>query len=102
MRRRARTGEGRLCKELKRFLENSGWVVERIYPTLGAWRREEYDVMRWEVLMRREDEKYTRTHGCWETMTEFLKYAKKFGFNISEERRTCSGYPELWANGREA
>lgn len=99
MRKRTRTGEGRVCRELKSFLEKSGWVVEAIYPTLGSWRRDEYDVMRWEALMRREDETCTRTHGCWETMTEFLKYAKKFGFTISDGSRTCSGYPELWAKG---
>jgi hypothetical protein len=56
--------------------EHLGWRVyaRDVYPVTGFWKR--VDVYRWEV--HTPDGKF----GCWETMTEFVKLAAKFGVRV--------------------
>lgn len=95
MTRRARIGFGSTCESLKVFLEKNGYSEISVYPALGAWRQSRFDVMSWEVHMILPEHKgkghnYIHCFGCWESITNFLKKAKKYGFHIDDD--------ELWAN----
>lgn len=95
MRQRARVGDGSTCKALIKFFEKNGYIEINLYPTTGAWRKKMFDVYLWEVHMKKEGDWLAHSYGCWESITSFLKNAKKYGFIISSDGS------ELWANEKE-
>ena len=57
-----------------------GFLVEPedIVPTTGAWRTDwRLDVYRWELFTHKGSLPVIR--GCWTTLTEFVRFAKKYG-----------------------
>jgi hypothetical protein len=50
----------------------------------GYWRKA--DVYRWEVGVRSKGHEDSGTwYGCWQTMTEFVRLAKKYGISVNEK-----------------
>lgn len=93
---RARLGKGSTCRALTTFFEKDGHIVNSIVPAPGAWRQERFDVMRWEIHMTLQENinkghHPERCYGSWQTITEFLTKAKKYGYHIGEGL-------EIWAN----
>lgn len=70
------------------------WIVtaDDVRPVTGYWKSQ--DVYRWEVHPRLKATGETiRYYGCWETMMEFVKDARKNGCYIR------NGLYEIEANG---
>jgi hypothetical protein len=64
---------------------------EDISPATGSWRTNwKLDVYRWE--MRVYDGRFTHVVGCWQTLTEFVRLAAKFGIGVNLKD------DEIWAN----
>lgn len=71
------------------------WEVrpEDIQPATGRWRTDwRLDVYRWELYSQ------TKTGqpvvcGCWETLTEFVREATKYGCYMTADREICAGRP---------
>ena len=86
-RRNARLGiPGKLRHDLAELLsDHFGWYIDPTYlkPVTGVWKR--IDVYRWEYF----DFNRRISLGCWETMTSFVRDAKKFGIDDDGE--------EIWA-----
>ena len=63
---------------------------EHIHPVSGWWKQA--DVYRWELkteaLVRGKNTQY----GCWETLTEFVALASKYGFTVHDDKY------EIWPN----
>lgn len=81
--RRRRSHVGRLRLEISKLLsEHFGFDIpaEDISPVTGFWLHE--DVYRWEVFSRRPGSELPIMLGCWETMTVFVRDAKRFGFVV--------------------
>jgi len=58
--------------------------ASEIKPVTGMWKR--IDVYRWEVQVRESGYPSKRHYGCWETMTEFVKDAKRNGIATVKHR----------------
>lgn len=56
----------------------------------GVWRQA--DVYRWEIWIH--DCHRSKHYGCWETLTEFVREASKYGMTITENK----GMFEISAN----
>ena len=93
---RARLGKGSTCQALTSFLENDGHMVNFIIPAPGAWRQARFDVQRWQIHMTLKENigkghHAEKCYGSWQTITEFLRKAKKYGYHVGEDL-------EIWAN----
>lgn len=96
---RARIGYGPTCQALIDFLEKDGHKVSYVFPATGAWRHVRMDVMSWEMHILTKDRiekglRLERSIGCWESITKFLKKAKKYGYHIDDN-------DEIWAKEEE-
>lgn len=77
----------RLRKEIVKLMAVEGWFLDAgdIHPAVGHWRTSPFvDVYRWECWAYRSNDKWKhKKHiGCWQTMTEFIKYSKKYGCTV--------------------
>lgn len=62
------------------------WEVSAadVVPVTGYWKSQ--DVYRWEVHpTAKATGERVRYHGCWETMKEFIRHARKNGCYVSEK-----------------
>ena len=76
---------GRIRIKAAEILRNGGIPVSEydIYTADGYWRSSPYvDVARW----------YCLTYKSWQTLTEFVKLASKYGFVVDKKES------EIWAN----
>ena len=60
---------------------------ENITPVTGFWKS--VDCHRWELFVVREG-KHPFFVGCWESLTEFVRYAKAIGFHV-KNKEICEG-----------
>lgn len=89
LKRRAKAGEGKLAQRLMQLFEDAGYSPDCLQPAMGYWKHGHQDVMSWEIHLKING--YVYPCGCWETMTNFMKKATKYGFHINEDH-------EIWAN----
>jgi hypothetical protein len=62
-----------------------------IKPATGAYRTDwRQDVYRWE-LFAKNDRGIPVICGCWETLTQFVKVARRDGFHITADDEIYSG-----------
>mgnify|MGYP000924592008 CR=1 FL=1 len=62
-----------------------------IKPATGSWRtRVENDVYRWE-LFTRDSRGMPIVAGCWFTLTDFVKHAKKEGWHFDRDGEIVPG-----------
>jgi hypothetical protein len=87
---------GRLRIEAAKILSKSlGFTVDpsNIVPVTGAWRTNaKLDVYRWE-LFTRDSEGLALVAGCWDSLTDFVKHAKKHGCEI-KNREVVVTFPQ--------
>ena len=73
-----------LREQIVEILSKEGWTLypDDIWPAVGFYRKHMADVYRWQfqALPPGSPYKDKRGFGCWQTMTEFVKLAKKYGF----------------------
>lgn len=86
---RTKIGEGKTAAKVLQLLEDAGYSPDGLAPATGYWRHNHQDVMRWEVTLVINGYRYCC--GSWETMTEFVRKASKYGFHVSKDH-------EIWAN----
>lgn len=60
-----------------------------IIPVRGAWKSD--DVWRWELNVLKDQQGRPFHCGCWETLTEFVRRARKEGFHVGK------GGDEIWS-----
>ena len=83
-----RRGPSRLTENALRLLQEAGFEAEsEINVTTGYWRSQ--DVYRWDVAGKIGG--IPHSYGCWQTLTEFVRLAKKFGVGFDTK------YGEVWA-----
>jgi hypothetical protein len=90
--RRAKRGEGRTFEHVFAILEDAGYEPQCLSSVTGYWLKA--DVYRWEVILKING--FNQCCGCWYSMTEFLKYARKYGFNV-HDCEIASNEPESCA-----
>jgi hypothetical protein len=99
MRRRARDTYrswhvGRLRIQAADILSKGfGFYVDPtdIKPVTGSYRTCPYhDVYRWELFTKKPDG-IPVVCGCWETLTAFVKVAKKDGFHVTKDDEIHAG-----------
>ena len=86
--RRTRLGQGRLAQRVMQILEDAGYEPDCLRPAKGFWRTAMADVFSWEVHLKIDG--FVKCCGCWQTMTQFVKLAGKYGFTVDDD--------EIWAN----
>jgi hypothetical protein len=71
-----------------------GWKcqAEDITPATGAWRTDwRLDVYRWELYASKAiDGKFPVVLGCWQTLTEFVRFGSKYGIHIDMQKLEIS------------
>lgn len=76
----------RIRKQIVAILARDGWVAttEKLHPAAGYWRTSPYaDVYRWEGYAVRPESRLDTPIFCWQTMTEFVRLANKYGFSYN-------------------
>ena len=87
----------RLADQALDLLHQAGFVEKPLGITLpgGYWRTQ--DVYRWEVWGRWPGQPSDQHYGCWQTLTDFVRLAKKHGIGHSEYQMGLSDN-EIFAN----
>ena len=68
------------------MLLEAGWEVTCINAAKGYWRSSPYaEAYRWNMIARPPSCSWDCCIGCWSTMTQFLKMAKKYGFSYDSD-----------------
>lgn len=80
---------GRLRVAAAKILSDGlGWEVypEEIHPVTGSWRTcKHHDVCRWSLFTQQDrNPNMPYVADCWESLTDFVRLAKKHGFHVSD------------------